>query len=47
MINPNLRAKDDSGGAIKVRAMMPNVPAIKEPMADMPKAAPARPFLAI
>ena len=35
------------GGAITIRATTPKVPAMKEAMALMPNAAPARPFRAI
>ena len=44
---PNFRAKLASGGAMRVRPTMPSVPAMKEPKADMPSAAPARPCRAI
>ncbi len=44
---PNFRANSARGGATKVRPSTPMVPAMKEPMAAMPRAGPARPFFAI
>ena len=41
---PKRRANAASGGARKVSPMTPTVPAINEPMAAMPRAAPALPF---
>ena len=43
----NDRAKAAIGGAIKVRARTPTVPATKDAIAAMPRAAPARPRRAI
>ncbi len=44
---PNLRAIEERGRANSVRATMPMVPAMNEPMADTARAAPARPLSAI
>jgi hypothetical protein len=44
---PNRIANLDKGRASRESAMILNVPPMKEPRADIPKAGPARPFLAI
>ena len=44
---PNFKAVEESGTANSVRATTPRVPAMKEPMADIASAAPARPLRAI
>jgi hypothetical protein len=44
---PNLRAKRDRGSAMTTSPSVATVPPMKEPMAAMPSAAPARPCLAI
>ena len=41
------KAKRASGGAISINPSTPTVPAINEAMAEMPNAAPARPWRAI
>ena len=43
----NDSAKAATGGAIRLKAITPKVPAMKEAMAAMPRAAPARPLRAI
>jgi len=40
-------AKRASGGAISIRPSTPTVPAMKDAMAEIPNAAPARPWRAI
>ena len=44
---PKSRANSASGGAKNVRPTTATVPAINDPIAAIPRAAPARPFLAI
>jgi hypothetical protein len=44
---PNLRPNRERGAAKNMSPTSPNVPAIKEPNAAMPSAAPALPCLAI
>ena len=44
---PNFRANEVSGSENSVMPTTPIVPAMKEPIAAMASAAPARPFLAI
>jgi hypothetical protein len=44
---PNCKATPDKRGPIIVKAITPNVPAMKEPKAAIPKAGPALPFRAI
>ena len=44
---PNLRAKLDNMGAKRIRPNIAIVPAMKDPIADMPKAGPARPWRAM
>ena len=44
---PSLTAKSATCGANKVTMTVANVPATKEPMAEVANAAPARPLLAI
>ena len=41
---PKRMAKSASGGASSIRPITLRVPAMKEPMADIPRAAPALPF---
>ncbi len=44
---PNFSENSARGGATKVSPITPKVPAINEPIAETPSAAPARPFFAI
>ena len=44
---PNAIATLASDGATSIRAISANVPAMKEPSAEMPSAGPARPCFAI
>jgi hypothetical protein len=44
---PKLNAIAEKGGARKARRINPIIPAMKEPIALMPKAGPALPFMAI
>src|SRR5688572_16644477 len=44
---PKSSARLESGGARKMSPMSPSVPAMNEPNAEMPSAAPARPRFAI
>ena len=44
---PNFKAVEASGTANSVSATTPSVPAMKEPMAEIARAAPARPLRAI
>ena len=44
---PNCNAIAANGGATNIRPIMPSVPAMKDPKAEIPKAAPALPLRAI
>ena len=44
---PNFNAKFAVGGAISINPKMARVPPMKDPEAEIPRAGPARPFLAI
>jgi hypothetical protein len=44
---PNFRAKDVRGNANRIVPQIAIVPAIKDPKAEMPRAGPALPFLAM